>query len=117
MAEDAETSAPTLSRYRGLQPWPKGVSGNPGGRSPVVRDLQVLAQQHTVAAIQTLVEIMTDQSATAAARAYCANSILDRGYGKPMSAPEPETVEGRDALTVGELRVRAQALLVKAAGG
>ncbi len=36
----------------------KGVSGNPGGRPKGVGDLREIAQTHTVAAVQVLVEVV-----------------------------------------------------------
>ena len=47
-----------------------------------------LAQSHSDAALETLVEIMGDTDATAAARIAAANAILDRGYGRPRQALE-----------------------------
>jgi len=45
-------------------------------------NIKDLARQHTEAAIETLVEIMTDGDAQASARLTAANSLLDRGWGK-----------------------------------
>jgi len=42
-----------------------------------------LARSHTEAAINTLVGIMNQPEAPQAARVSAANSILDRGWGKP----------------------------------
>jgi hypothetical protein len=64
-------------------PFQKGKSGNPGGRPKVVGEVQALARQHSSEAIETLRQIMRDKKAPPAARGYAANSLLDRGYGKP----------------------------------
>jgi|SRR5215471_7572946 len=76
-----------------------GQSGNPSGRPKVVKDIQNLARSHCPDAINTLVSIMRDKRAAAAARATAANSLLDRGYGKAVQAIEatinrvdPETI-------------------------
>lgn len=61
----------------------KGQSGNPGGRPKVVGEVRELAQAYTTEAIETLVAIMRDAAAPAAARAAASNAILDRGYGRP----------------------------------
>ena len=45
--------------------------------------LRELARSHTKQAIETLYSIMTSAGAPEAARISAANSILDRGYGRP----------------------------------
>ena len=65
------------------KPFKKGQSGNPGGRPKVVAEVKELARAHTGEAIETLVSIMTNPKAAPAARVSAANSLLDRGYGKP----------------------------------
>jgi Family of unknown function (DUF5681) len=61
----------------------KGKSGNPGGRPRVVAEIQELARNYTREAIETLAGIMRDKRAAPAARTLAANSLLDRGYGRP----------------------------------
>ena len=61
----------------------KGVSGNPGGRPKIEGHVREVARQCTADAMQTLKDIMLDKDAPHAARVTAANSILDRGYGKP----------------------------------
>jgi hypothetical protein len=46
--------------------------------------LTELAQEHTEAAVKVLAEVMNDSQSPAAARIAAANSILDRGHGKPV---------------------------------
>ena len=50
------------------RPFPKGVSGNPGGRPKVLGDVQELARQKSPEAINTLSNIMHDEKAPPAAR-------------------------------------------------
>jgi hypothetical protein len=64
-------------------PFRKGKSGNPGGRPKVVAEVQALAREHTMKAIETLNTIMCDEGAAAAARISAANALLDRAYGRP----------------------------------
>lgn len=49
--------------------------------------LSKLARQHTSEAIETLVEIMRNGQADNT-RLSAANSLLDRGYGRPDKAPQ-----------------------------
>jgi hypothetical protein len=67
-------------------PFPKGISGNPGGRPKELAEVQAAARSHTVAAITTLSEICADESAPPAARVAAANALLDRGWGRPLQA-------------------------------
>jgi hypothetical protein len=77
------------------RPFPKGVSGNPGGRPKVLGDVQELARQKSPEAINTLSNIMNDEKAPSAARVAAANALLDRGYGKPTQPIFTDSVEGR----------------------
>ena len=65
------------------RPFQKGTSGNPGGRPRVLGDVQELARERSPEAINTLAQVMRDEKAPPAARVAAANSLLDRGYGKP----------------------------------
>jgi len=73
----------------------KGQSGNPGGRPKSVEGqvLRDLARKYTQEAIDTLVEICTDDNAPQAARVAAGNSILDRGWGKPT-----QPISGDDSM-------------------
>jgi hypothetical protein len=68
------------------RPWPKGVSGNPGGRPKAVADLRAAARMHTADAIGVLVEVMGDTNASPSARITAARELLDRGWGKAPAA-------------------------------
>lgn len=61
----------------------KGMSGNPGGRPKKNDDLVQAARDKTLAALDTLVSIMSNKRAPAAARVAAAREILDRGCGRP----------------------------------
>jgi hypothetical protein len=73
------------------KPFQKGQNGNPGGRPKVVAEVRELARAHTGEAVQTLVSIVTNPKSAPAARVSAANSLLDRGYGKP-----PQHITGED---------------------
>lgn len=45
-------------------------------------EIRSLARSHTEKAINTLVGIMSQEKANAAARVAAANALLDRGWGK-----------------------------------
>jgi Family of unknown function (DUF5681) len=69
------------------KPFPKGVSGNPGGRPKELGDVQELARQKSSEAIETLSNIVRNEKAPPAARVAAANALLDRGFGKPTDYP------------------------------
>jgi len=50
------------------------------------RAVDSLARQHTERAIDTIVEVMNDPFAENKDRLKAADSILDRGHGKPLTA-------------------------------
>lgn len=54
------------------------------------RTLREIAEAYTDEALKTLAKIMRDEKAPHAARATAANSILDRGHGKPKQPIETE---------------------------
>ena len=66
----------------------KGQSGNPGGRPKIVGEVQEVARQYTVEAIDTLAAIMRDTKAPPSARAMACNSILDRGLRQTASGAQ-----------------------------
>jgi len=80
------------------KPFPKGQSGNPGGRPKVVAEIKELAGAHMAEAIKTLVSIMNDAKSPPAARVSAANALLDRGYGKP-----PQHITGDEISYVARL--------------
>ena len=83
------------------KPFQKGQSGNPGGRPKVLGDVQELARQRSPEAINTLVTIMQNEKAPPAAKVVAANSLLDRGYGKPTQ-PISQTLTKIDPSTMSD---------------
>lgn len=64
--------------------WVPGQSGNPGGRIGVDPRVRDAARAHTEAAIAVLVAALDDEQTKN--RLLAANSLLDRGWGKPAQA-------------------------------
>jgi hypothetical protein len=65
---------------------PRRAGAGRAGRNRVGADVRALAQTHTPSAIETLVDVMQDAEAPAAARVMAANALLDRAHGKPPQA-------------------------------
>lgn len=92
----------------------KGRSGNPGGRPKEVGEIRALAREHTESALETLVKIMEDKKAPAAARAAAANSLLDRGYGRATTPIESSgTIEVRPQMSDRDMAIKMAFLLRK----
>jgi hypothetical protein len=61
-----------------------GEVRNPNGRSKVDFEMRELARSYGPKVIEVLVSIAFDPEAKDADRIYASNSLLDRGYGKPI---------------------------------
>jgi hypothetical protein len=75
-------------------------------------DVRTLAREHGPDAIKKLSEIMRDGNAPHAARVSAANSLLDRGYGRPSQSVEmcatnsgPVQTEKKSAREIIEARL------------
>ena len=68
-----------------------GAGRGSDGRETLA-DVQKLAQDKSVAAIETLAAIHADPELPAAARIAAANSILDRAFGRPQTVSEGESL-------------------------
>lgn len=66
----------------------KGVSGNPGGRTPMPEELKSAARGMSMKALKVLEDALNDDDPRV--RIVAANSILERAYGKPATAEKPE---------------------------
>jgi len=65
-----------------------GAGRKPAAATPHKIALRDKAQEYGSIALAALVQIAKDKDAPPAARVQAANSILDRGYGKPISSHE-----------------------------
>ena len=87
--------------------WLPGRSANPGGMTPDVAMVKRIARKNGPKMVETLVSIALDKKAPHASRIAAANSVLDRGYGRPeMSLSIDADVMRRkiSELSVDELR-------------
>src|SRR5215471_7747045 len=80
--------------------WAPGHSPNPGGRPRVIGEIRDLAREHTDIAVRALVEIAAN-GRSESARVAAANSLLDRGWGRPL-APLEVQPPGRDIVALIE---------------
>jgi hypothetical protein len=72
-----------------LGPFKPRQSGNPGGRSKAQIDVRNAARAYTQEAIDTLILVM--RNGKPGETAMAANSLLDRGWGKPNYAEPVES--------------------------
>ena len=86
-----------------------GESGNPGGRPKEVAEVKALAREHTVAAINKMVEIMNAPKSSGNTVLAAACAILDRGYGRPAQSVDLTTTPG--TMSDAEVEERAIAIL------
>jgi len=82
----------------------KGVSGSPGGRPRVLRDVQDLARAYTSEALEILADLMHDERTPAAARVLAANSLLSRGWGRPPQSIAIQAERPQGQIPPEELR-------------
>lgn len=73
----------------------KGQSGNPSGRAKRPKDIEDLFKSYSEGAASTLYKIAMNPKENARARVMAANSILDRGWGKPV-----QRVAGKDGAPI-----------------
>src|SRR6266403_24228 len=79
-----------------LIPFPRGKSGNPGGRPKGDIELRRAARERTAEALGTLIAIMRNVKAASAARVSAAQAILDRGWGKAIAPAAFTNMDGED---------------------
>lgn len=86
-ADVAENSEPTAVIGR---PFPKGVSGNPGGRPRVVSEFRDKCRAYSDEALETLLEVMRSKSTntTMPAKVSAVRTLLAYGFGEPASLDE-----------------------------
>jgi hypothetical protein len=90
------------------RPFPKGVSGNPGGRHKAPFDMVALARSMAPDALETLGKIMRSDKAPPSSRVTAAGIILDRGYGKAPATIQVQAQKQLADMTDDELVAIAQ---------
>src|SRR6478672_13779709 len=81
MALNAEPTERKKSRYRGLVPFQKGKSGNPGGRTKQFAQCQRLCREDSPEAARRLIELMQSEDERVALMA--ADKVFERAWGRP----------------------------------
>jgi hypothetical protein len=76
-----------------------GQSGNPGGRPKGEGRVREAAREHTDEALGVLVAAMQDEDVRV--RIKAAETILERGWGKPPQAITGEDGEGPARMEIG----------------
>jgi len=101
LAEISEKTAKPKRKPRG-KPFPKGVSGNPGGRPKQVRELMEIARALSAEGIEELAAIMRDKQLAPAMRMAAIDRILDRGMGKPVQPTAADLTPVLEAPRTGD---------------
>ena len=95
-----------------------GVSGNPQGRPPLPREMKEVLESAAPRAIARLIELIESEDERVAAA--CANSVLDRLYGKPTQVTdakvETTSIQAAHLRVLQEIQERREARLAAASG-
>lgn len=86
----------------------EGAGRPTGAVTKATADIREAAQEYTEQALAVLVEVMTTGD-SAAARVAAANSVLDRGYGKPKQAVDVDATVTATIQTIEVLVVDPKA--------
>jgi hypothetical protein len=82
-AKKAENSKRTVGT-----PFEKGKSGNPGGRPKMSQDVKEMLKAAAPQAAALLIEIVNNPNARMDLRVKCAETLMDRVYGKAVQPIE-----------------------------
>ena len=86
MAGNSEKNSKTWGK-----PFEKGKSGNPSGRPKIPEDARAMLKAATPAAVKLLVDTLNNSNEKTETRVRCAETVLDRVYGKanqPIELPD-----------------------------
>lgn len=86
-----------------------GAGRKPGAVSKAKRELAEMAKEHAEQALAVLAQIMVNGESDAA-RVSAANSILDRGFGRPFQALHHSGPDGGPIATVDATKLSTETL-------
>lgn len=69
-----------------------GRSGNPSGRKKITEDVKAFAKAHSIEAIKCVLDVMR-ATADDRVKLAAAQTILDRGYGRPAPSADPDEIK------------------------
>jgi hypothetical protein len=116
MALNVETTERNKSRYRGLVPFPKGKSGNPGGRTKQFAQCQRLCREASPDAARRLIELIQSEDERVALMA--ADKVFERAWGRPKDydpnaeAPKKAPPFDPSLYSIEELRRMQEVMLM-----
>jgi hypothetical protein len=93
--------------------WPKGFTGNPGGRTSAYGEMQRRAREFSPEAAEFLIEIVRDKSEDSRNRIVAAGMILDRAWGKAKEMPERDPKAELQDMTDEQLAEHTAELLIE----
>lgn len=99
-----ESQSRKKSPNRGSKPGERRGGRQKGTPNKATASLRDIARQYTDKAIEGLVAVLNNLEEPAAARISAANSLLDRGYGKP-SQPLDGDGEGGPIKTINRIEM------------
>lgn len=98
---DVQNSKRTAKKDIPGVPFPKGKSGNPGGRPKMPVELKEACKAFTPEGIEILISIAQNTKARDGDRIRAIECILDRGYGKPQQSVEVDAKSIPQVVFVG----------------
>src|SRR5262249_60363202 len=101
LAENSKKTAKPKRKPRGKS-FPKGVSGNPGGRPKQVHELMEIARGLSAEGIEELAAIMRDKELPPTMRMAAIDRILDRAMGKPVQPTAADLTPMLEAPRTGD---------------